>query len=264
MSQIVVIEDKSVIPGSHNYLHEGIENSTYVNFIYQRSDTYRLDIDIHRFLSESIIPLNPEIIILACSLGEYHSEYLGIRVGLHLRLTKSFGVIRNIPIIFYSPDKLQDILRFNKMATIVGTPQCYLTRDLVTEIKALLNLKPDRLNRAEYELFLNAIYMDPPENYLSVHSVTNEWGSYKLDQIAGTNVLEYKNFDGMFSLFFKWLEAKSDMVSDAKNSSMSSEDVVNIHIPPSVLKDIKPVTLDSNTETILKKNLERESKKRFK
>ena len=54
MSQIVLIEDKSVIPGSHNYLYEGIENSTYVDFNHQISDTHRLDIDIHRFLSENV------------------------------------------------------------------------------------------------------------------------------------------------------------------------------------------------------------------
>lgn len=261
MSKIVIIEDKSIVPGSHNYLFEGFENSTFVDYSGQMHQQQSLDMYLHSFLSEKIIQLNPDCILIPCSLGEYHTEYMGIRLGFHLRLSRTFGHLRYIPIIFFSPDKLQIILRFNKLASIIGTPQCYLTRDIVSEIQSILDLNPSNLTAEDYLTFLSVINMDPPQNYLSVHSIANEWGAYRLDKIAGTEVLKQKDFPGMYSLYFKWLDAKSIGLLEIDDNEATSKN--DIYTSKPVLQGLKPASISDEVRKLLEKNIEFDSKKRY-
>lgn len=52
-----------------------------------------------------------EKIIIPCRLGEEDSEYIGLYVGLHIRLSRKLGKVRYLPILFVSEEERQDVLQ---------------------------------------------------------------------------------------------------------------------------------------------------------
>lgn len=72
------------------------------------------DITIDEFLVEKIQTINPSILIIPASLGSIQTNYWGLRIGMHIRLSSFLEKIRLIPIIFISDNSLEEILRFQE------------------------------------------------------------------------------------------------------------------------------------------------------
>src|SRR5690606_37275657 len=69
------------------------------------------DSKIHSWF-ENIFKQNSEInkLVIPVRLGYEDNDYTGLRVGLHVRLTKSLGAKRFLPIIFFSSETKNDVL----------------------------------------------------------------------------------------------------------------------------------------------------------
>lgn len=262
MKKRVIIEDISVLPEVRKYLHERFNEGTFIEFDLADSEV-SLDEKLHEFIQKYIYPEQPNIILLPCSLGDYHTDYLGIRLGIHIRLTRSFENLRFVPIVFFSPDDLQDILKFYPIGSFVGTPGTYLVKDDLPEIEHLFFKSLPAIDTKTFEKVLEMMHFDPPGNYYSEHSVANEWGSFRLDNIAEVNVLNHSEFPGMYSLFFKWLDSKYNNVLDLSRPDINiiTDEVYTLKHS---ITGITTVELDATQNEILQRNLSMKSKKRNK
>jgi hypothetical protein len=263
--QVLIIEDRQNVPGSSGYLHYNLNkasgnlfNIKLLPFDENNRETEDLDIKIHNFIIKKLFPENPDCIILPCSLGSVHTNYLGIRLGCHIRLTAELDNNRYLPILFYSPDDLQDILRFESLARVIGTPGVYLVKDDLRQVQNLLNIGLHSINCSEYSLFLNLIKMDPPGSYYSEHSLANEWGAYRLDQLASTDQLKPVDLPALHSLYFKWLQANS------------SKEIIPIEVINSFKEEITTrqrhgltnVDIDEKTRLLIERNIEISKKRK--
>ena len=69
------------------------------------------DEDIHRWLiSNKTILSAAQKIIIPVRLGTEDAEYMGLYVGLHIRLTKELEDVRLLPILFITDDSKEEIL----------------------------------------------------------------------------------------------------------------------------------------------------------
>ena len=69
------------------------------------------DEDIHRWLiSNKIILSAAQKIIIPVRLGTEDAEYMGLYIGLHIRLTRELEDVRLLPILFITDDSKEEIL----------------------------------------------------------------------------------------------------------------------------------------------------------
>lgn len=157
---------------------------------------------------QSITP-KPEVIIIPCSLGNIHTNYSGIKLGFHIRLTLSIKELRFIPLIFITEDDAYEILTHldNNVLPIVKSRNCKLIS--YSDLKSIEQIiaafdKPFVLEIEESilrEKLLRQVSISPPSN-IGNHSLINQWASIKLGSFLGMNTRE------PYSLYLKYLNAK--------------------------------------------------------
>jgi hypothetical protein len=165
-----------------------------------------------RRLSEIFNEKSYDLILLPYNLDvNNYLAFTGMNVALHIRLTPKWNHC-NIPILFIGAESTLEILRLAKHSVLLSTPGVFVTQkrkvdEINQEIEEILKHKPE-LSSLDYQNFINKIALNPPSFYDNRHSIANEWGMYRLDEIAGTQELKKENNSNFKHLFFKWLEIK--------------------------------------------------------
>lgn len=175
------------------------------------------------FISEELSFLKDnfyDIIILPFSLSETnYLEYTGVRVAAHIRLTLSWNKLTT-PILFVGPDTCDDIIKLSPLGIIINSYRMYHTdttnqRELIEVIKNIVNNNPDGgdeeyLQSRRYPKMLNSLYITPPANYDTHHSIANEWAIIRWLNMFDwkDNVPDIENKLVFDSLYFKYLIAK--------------------------------------------------------
>jgi CheY-like chemotaxis protein len=155
-------------------------------------------------------------IIIPVRLGIDDADYLGLRVGLHIRLSRTLKEKRLIPIIFISSenmeeiignqiknDKLQSgILLFTKGTTVVD----------FFDLEERLPLFNEYLN--ENELLRNVLpKLKIPNERMQGHQLANEWGAFRLAKFANIELKTIKQPD---DLYFKYQFSLSNIDIDSE------------------------------------------------
>ncbi|KLT68657.1 response regulator [Flavobacterium sp. ABG] len=168
------------------------------------------DFNIDTFISNRVVNLISEIecdlIIIPVSLTDNFLEFVGLRLGYHIRLTKTQHQFK--PIIFLSDIELNELLKLNALSEILFANGSYLSK---TSKKPILDLittgKLDSLKADNFKNFIEKINFSAPANYLSNHSVANEWGISRWADVLRVNdeqISQVKeNVESL--LYFKYL-----------------------------------------------------------
>ncbi len=158
-------------------------------------------------------------IIIPIRLGTNDTDYLGLRVGLHIRLSRTLKEKRLIPIIFISSenmeeiignqiqnDKLQSgILLFTKGTTLID----------FFDLNEKLPLFNEYLN--ENELLRNVLpKLKIPNERMQGHQLANEWGAFRLAKFANIELKTIKQPD---DLYFKYQFSLSNIDIDSKTKN---------------------------------------------
>jgi CheY-like chemotaxis protein len=174
---IAFIEDNNSIGLSKNYGFEPFPYSDNKN-----TDT-AIDAWIVKFFDD-----NPSIskLVIPIRLGEQDTSYMGLYIGLHIRLTVSLAEKRFIPLIFISEENKEEILekqineKTDKSALLLFTKGCKMI-----EYSSLESIKDDQtISITEEELkneVLPQLDISLPERYGN-HAISNIWGAYRLAQ----------------------------------------------------------------------------------
>lgn len=167
------------------------------------------DVTIDEFIVNELKPQKPSILIIPASLGSIQTNYWGLRVGMHIRLSSVMEEYRFIPIIFVSQNSLEEILRFQEeklglQCTLDGS---LLVGNSIDEIQAAIEyLEPISKNRY-ISGFLEKIIIERPPS-IGKHSLANIWGALRLNEVLNLNAINDKSLTNRTKeLYFKYLRA---------------------------------------------------------
>jgi DNA-binding NarL/FixJ family response regulator len=168
------------------------------------------DDEIHQWLlTNRALFDKAEKIIIPARLGKDDSGFIGIYIGLHIRLTMEFGKSRYLPIAFVSESSKEDILtnQLENNSDIIGlllfTRGIFLMSsfDLANNfIKKHILPSDETIFREEAKSKL--VFKLPDRG----HYLANKWGAFRLAKYAGLDLKVQKPT----SLFFKYKEFLSN------------------------------------------------------
>ncbi|WP_343692621.1 hypothetical protein [Chitinophaga sp.] len=183
---------------------------------FQPSKNSNLDIDSQLTATvEDLIRSNPTIIFIKISLSYNSLELLGIRLAYHIRLSGN-NLIEKLPIVFIGEESLDELLILSELSDIFSTRGIYLIKENTKFVKQIFDSTHLYPGIKEIKQFIERINVSPPANYSTHHSITNEWGIFRLSQLFKLDDEIRNNIDkalekcsALHSLYFKFLRAKS-------------------------------------------------------
>lgn len=157
---------------------------------------------------------NCDIVFIKVSLSKNYLEYLGLRLAYHIRLTKNLGDKANIPIVIIAEESFQYLGLTYPEPSILFTKGIYLIKESLDDYQRLLNWFNARMIKPldDYPVFVNSITINPPANYLSHHSIANEWSILRWAKALGISTEREalkdvrSNIESL--LYYKYLQAK--------------------------------------------------------
>lgn len=178
------------------------------------------DEDIHHWLiSNKTILSAAQKIIIPVRLGTEDAEYMGLYIGLHIRLTRELEDVRLLPILFITDDSKEEILtnqinnHKEKTALLLFTKGSYLLSAFSLDeyiSKPLSNIE-------ETTLLENVVPSLSIENTKDPgHQLANDWGAFRLAKFAGYTL----KIEKPSSLYFKFKDSftNNEIVPNANNT----------------------------------------------
>ncbi|NMB52448.1 MAG: hypothetical protein GX999_08985 [Bacteroidales bacterium] len=219
------------------------EFGTSVSFVVLRDDLKSHSFTIDKKMSDDFI-LNEneieqkkyDIIFIPYSLSEEnYTEFLGLRLAYHIRLTPEFNNIQT-PIVFYGLDSTWEINRLSTLGQILFTANIFSTDKISSNNfkKQIdyINTLPSVRQQSD-DLFLKDFAaktsLKAPGNYKSHHSIDNElallrWSTYLN---CDDKIKEVKN-NLKTNLYFKYINALNPIEKIEKGHKLNVEGKSNI------------------------------------
>ncbi len=148
-------------------------------------------------------------IIITVRLGIEDAEYMGLYIGLHIRMTKELGDVRYLPILFITDDSKEEILinqisrNKEKSSLLLFTKSTYLLSAFSLDEWVFKNLP----HLDEQLLIANVISNLSIQNTNDPgHQLANDWGAFRLAKFAGYNL----QINKPSSLYFKYKDSLSN------------------------------------------------------
>ena len=208
-------------------------NTSYSNTeLFQVSEQFVFDVDFDKdvdlYINDNLTDgnlkqklENCDIVFIKVSLSKNYLEYLGLRLVYHIRLTKSLGEKANIPIVIIAEESFQYIGLTYPEPSILFTKGIYLIKESLSDYQNILKWFEKGIIKPldDFSFFVNSISINPPANYLSHHSIANEWALVRYFSMLevdkdSESFLKLKsklnNLDYLKTLHFKHIEAKSN------------------------------------------------------
>lgn len=137
------------------------------------------DTFLSEFLGEYVFKgTSYDLIVMSVSFDNDNSLTCeGIRIACHIRLTHKWNNTHT-PILFFSPDSLEELISFAPYPSIFATSHIFLSNanDLTVMANEMLDAnKKGKMSDAQYYDFLSKVKIDRPSNHKTHHTIANEW-----------------------------------------------------------------------------------------
>ncbi|MEV4887296.1 hypothetical protein MRBLMN1_005878 [Chitinophaga ginsengisegetis] len=199
-----------------------------------------MDDYVRNHLSESFTN-----IFIPLSFGQTLTDFLGLRLSLHIRTTHS-SPNRRANIYIYSALTIEEIPKDTALLQILLTQGTMLIDYSLEEILRCSKKENRVLSDDLLTKTLNRLQLELPESYNDNHSIANIWGIFRLLRTAGIdpNTIESirNQQDKLTGLHFKWLLAKQQHTWQA----LSHEEVLISTHSPALIKNILLIDDESN------------------
>jgi CheY-like chemotaxis protein len=186
------------------------------------------DADFHDFVIKIFHNYDIEKLIIPVSLGNGGGTFRGLKLAMHLRLTSEIGDKRLIPIVLVSDLDFDDIMiraknDYLNLNYLLLTEGVALVENDVDNIKAVVEtVNPIPANKYQTDV-LGRLKIVPSET-IGKHSLANQWGAFRLDEIAQTNALINRKelLNRQKELYFKFIRCSNDEVDVATRTTTTA------------------------------------------
>lgn len=156
-------------------------------------------------------------IFLPLAFGSTWSDFLGLRLAMHIRCTPSSFQLSNI--FIYGTEQLYSF-RHHEFACMVNSKGIEVIEYNFHALKQASKLTTATLSQEELDDEMSKIYLDVPTNYHDNHSIANIWGMHRILAIAGIPAYEIKSLQAernqLCNIYFKWLLTKNAHIENDK------------------------------------------------
>jgi len=224
------------------------------NFISFSTDGISLaDFDLDSHISQKIIPeiVKKEfnILFIKDNLSDNYLELYGITLAYHIRLSAELEDKRFVPIVIISDVDGYILNKLTPMANILFTKNTFVARNEIASHdyfeKVFEQIKSKPLNADNFQKeFLDLIHIDPPQDYLSHHDITNEWSIYRWAEFlkVDTDATKANKAKIENMLYFKYLKALYPITDYyIENDNEADLLIVQQQVKSSSLKIVKKV-----------------------
>lgn len=165
-----------------------------------------------------------EFLLLPISITENFTEFSGIVLGHHIRLS-SDEKLRKIPIVFYGFIKQIILLKITPLARILLTENVVYVNLMEYEFHKISESVRSYKNKDfDIDNFVKTIELHPPANYDSHHGIDNEYALISWSKYVGCYDKLPEQFRREFNsrLYFKYLNFKYNVkeINDKKQFSI--------------------------------------------
>jgi CheY-like chemotaxis protein len=186
------------------------------------------DAEFHDFVIKIFHNYDIEKLIIPVSLGNGGGTFRGLKLAMHLRLTREIGDKRLIPIVLVSDLDFDDIMiraknDYLNLNYLLLTEGVALVENDVGNIKAVIEtVNPIPANKYQTDV-LGRLKIVPSET-IGKHSLANQWGAFRLDEIAQTNALINRKelLNRQKELYFKFIRCSNDEVDVATRTTTTA------------------------------------------
>gem|GEM_PF-4789863 len=154
-----------------------------------------VDIQLHEFVMKNLFPMREQIqrLFIPLSLSADYSNFLGIQLGMHIRLSPLLGRLREVPIVFLGYESREEVCAYNPIGFFLFSKGVYLVRETQEEMEAAIAAQLEGCSNAALLDELELKYAIPvPDMYDSRHAIVNEWGLLFLDKICNYHLLAHE------------------------------------------------------------------------
>lgn len=213
-----------LIHNNNSKLKNKISNK--IEFTYNNED----GIDLDYYITNTILPkINKEtfdIIIINANLSQNSIDCYGLILLMHIRMSISLQGKRFVPILVESYLPLDVFLKLHPFSNVFSTSGTYLFLGDNIEAKLSEINGHIKLTDANFkELFLEKVNIKLPKDYLSEHSISNEWSIFKWSSIIKIKDESIEkiiqNTESM--LYFKYLKNKFELEKTVLDEDFSFE-----------------------------------------
>lgn len=172
------------------------------------TESVSTDILLHDWLIDKLKGKKPEVIFIPVSIGMYQSNFWGVNLAMHLRLTKELEELCFCPIVFYSYLPLEIVAKISQYSHILfAEGSSFFRVGLDDPEQFISNRKFEHLSHDEHLALMQNIKIEVPKSFFDDnHSIANIWGAYLLNKVAGANVNLRNDYEK--NLYFKWVSSK--------------------------------------------------------
>ena len=171
--------------------------------------------DLDTYISQIFLPKLQKkefnILFIKDNLSDNYLELYGIILAYHIRLSDELGNKRFVPIVIISDIDGYILNKLTPMANILFTKNTFVARNEISSYdyfeKVFEQIKPFIDFKKE---FLDLIHIDPPQDYLSHHDISNEWSIYRWAEFlkVDTDATKANKAKIENMLYFKYLKEK--------------------------------------------------------
>lgn len=171
--------------------------------------------DLDTYISQEFIPTIAKkdfnILFIKDNLSDNYLELYGITLVYHIRLSSELGDKRLVPIVVLSDVDGYILNKLTPMANVLFTKNTFVDRNEILSYdyfeKVFKQIQPFSDFKTE---FLDLVHIDPPQDYLSHHDISNEWSIYRWAEFLKVDTDATKSNKEKIEnmLYFKYLKAK--------------------------------------------------------
>lgn len=189
------------------------------------NDSFTIDKHISNFLLEDpdLVQDKYDVIFIPYSLSDQnYSEFLGLRLAFHIRLTDGFKNIQT-PIVFYGVESPWEICKLSPLGEILFTKNIFITQEIginsFTNQTAYIknHFKNKKTDNEFLKEFISKVNIKPPSHYNSHHSINNDLALLLWSEAIGCDkdITEVKN-NLQTGLYFKYTRVNVDIYGNVK------------------------------------------------
>jgi CheY-like chemotaxis protein len=203
-----------LIHNDNTYLLKYFYDNSWFSEKLSLSEKSDIDFQLNAFINNNIANKDISVIFIKCTLSTNYLEFLGLRLGIHIRLSNKLPDIQKLPIVFLCEETLEELCRCYMYPEILYSKGVYITSEEFLNVQSYFELMYNgKLPGCDSNnALINRLNILPPANYLSHHSIANEWSILRWAKVLGISTDKEalkdvkNNIESL--LYYKYLQAK--------------------------------------------------------